>query len=479
MAGHLVICWNRQSISIAETTKSSSTAEIRSVNFFDWPDESEKLTNGELADWLKAKLTELKLSADSCSVVVNREMTMHRKVEIPHVPDDEVYDLIKFQAATKLSTPLDQLVIDYVPVDDGTEQSQQTIMVVALAKKTIERINDVVEAAGMSLQHIQVSSHSLVELASHASFPEDAGQTAAVFSTQDQRLEFAIYSNKTCLFSHTTKLIDRSPTGLQRQINVELSRAALSIGKKASEIAVTAVGADNGTTFSNLDLHTLNAIRIKPTEQLESVLGWMAITAGSLLSEIDSQTKTIDFLHPRRPQPKPDYTKQKQIGIAAAVVLSALLAYGFWQWHLVSLDSKIADLQREDADLKSEIKSAAPTFASFADLNAWNNKRANYLAALDDVNQKLPGTNQVYIEELSMAPGARESPLRVTASGQAKRRSDVETTFSLMTDSGFLVNPSEIPRNLVDRDYPYRLDLDASLNPKAKTKTSGADKEGK
>lgn len=471
MAGHLIICWNRESITIVESTKSGSTAEIRSVKMISWPEGGENLSNAELGEWVKTQLSELKVSAETCNVVVNREMTMHRKVEIPHVPEDEVYDLIKFQAATKLSTPLDQLVIDYVSIHDSAVAAQQSIMVVALAKKTIERIKQAVGTAGLELRRIQVSSHSLVELATHANFPEDSQQHAAVFSAQNQRLEFAIYANRTCQYSHSTKLIDDSASGLQRQISVELSRAALGVGKKASEIAVAFTGETSGTTFSGIDPGSLPSIRIRSSDENAQVRGWMGIAAGSLLSDIDSRTQTIDFLNPRRPLVKPDYTKQKRIGIAAAVALTALLAWGFWQWHLVSLDSQIAELQIEDKNLKNQIKAEAPTFESYADLAAWDRKRANFLVALDEVNSKLPGTNQVYIEELSMTPGVKDSPLRVTATGQAKRRSDVETTFSLMTNSGFLVNPSEISRNLVDRDYPYRLDLDASQIPESKTKT--------
>lgn len=487
MAKKLILCWNREALEVFESEIRGTTAEVHARSTLNWPVGHEKMTDDELGAWLHSQFSESGIKGDSINVLVTREMTMQRLVEVPHAPDDEIYDLIKFQAATKLSTPLDQLVIDYVPIDDGDEPQNVRVMVVALTGKTVQRIRTAVSTTDIDLDHIHVSSHALVEFACHtlesSTTDGEFGQHySAIFAVQNQRLEFAIHKQGTCLFSHSTKLLDSSSAGIERSVAIELNRAALSVGAKTGDIGVSVVGTENPSDkFESIDISNLKSIRYGDSTIPRSVPILVSQTSGSLLSTIVPKTKMIDFLHPRRPQPKQDYKKEKRIAIAVGGVVLALLLWGGWQWRLSSLDATIAKLEKTDRELKSELKSGAPIFESFGHLSAWRERQLNYLEVIRDFNSRLPGTDQLYVEDLSLAPGASKALLRLTASGQAKRRTDVENTFDQMTAEGFLVSPSEIPRNLVDRDYPYHFDLDAALQkkkPQPKDKSAAPNGKG-
>ena len=71
---------------------------------------------GEVGRWLKEELTRAGVTAKQLLMTLPRENAVVRQLELPNTPDDELADLVRYQAAAKSSMSLDRLLLDFLPL---------------------------------------------------------------------------------------------------------------------------------------------------------------------------------------------------------------------------------------------------------------------------------------------------------------------------------------------------------------------------
>src|SRR5690606_1861377 len=163
---HLIsIDWEPDNLTGVEASVNDGTARVRRCFNFDIPEgidlEEEPQRAGQ---WLTSSLKEAGINGTDALVVLPREAIVVRRLDLPNAPDAELPDLVRFQAATKSSTPLDKLALDYVPIPvEGDATSRQVLMMPVDAAR-VKSIRQVLASAGLNLLGVGVSPIAVAEL---------------------------------------------------------------------------------------------------------------------------------------------------------------------------------------------------------------------------------------------------------------------------------------------------------------------------
>ncbi|MGE3999784.1 MAG: hypothetical protein AB7I48_06185, partial [Planctomycetaceae bacterium] len=123
--------WEADYLAGVEADVSGAAVHVRRCFRYDWPEETDPPQSAAAwGEWLAEALKGDGISPGEALVVLPREAVVVRTLDLPKVPENELPELVRFQAATKSSTPLDRLALDYLtmPVDEG-DAAQQVLMV--------------------------------------------------------------------------------------------------------------------------------------------------------------------------------------------------------------------------------------------------------------------------------------------------------------------------------------------------------------
>lgn len=479
MADYLAIDWEKRQLCGVEGDVSKARLRIKRCFRLVWPEDLDPAKEPQRAgEWLKRELQELGVSSRQCLVTLPREDVVVRHLELPNVPDAELPDLVRFQAATRSALPLDQLQLDYLPLPARENSIGRDVLMTTVSKQAIATIQETLQVAGLEFEALGVSpiaaSEVLVHLEHHEA--QDPQQADLVIARHGKRVEISVLRSGQLIFTHSSRL---AVDGEQQQIQsilTELSRAQVALQKQAPDVTIGrlwVLGAETehqtlcaalqqklGFAARLLDPLTVVEMHAKSAE----APGNHALYAGPiglLLAREDARAVGVDFLHPRRPPVQQDRRKLR-IAIAAAGIV-VLLGLGLFQRHqtISTLDEDLANLQDEASHQTELVKRGESQLKVAEALLEWQTDTVNWLSPMREVVAAMPGTDRAYLIDwhFTITPGRTAATIR--GEGQARTRSDVdEFNDRLSLDKSYAVRPHAILRGERDPEYPYRFELD-------------------
>lgn len=481
MARLISIDWEPDNLTGVEAHVADGVARINRTLQFDWPENLQPAESPkEAGQWLAQSLKEAGATADSALVVLPRESLVVRRLDLPNAPDTELPDLVRFQAATKSSTPLDRLALDYIPIPLEENAAQRQVLMVTVDGTRLKTIREVMAAANLDLRGVGVSPVSVAELVTriegeHSADPHEA--TLVVY--QDlRRVEITIVQQRSVVFTHQLQLSGSEDGDGIRASIVEINRASVALSQSQHDVEITEVclihsgNADPALEQALAErfggrLHVLDVAKargIKWDSHIERAsLAGFAPAIGMALSYDAARVPAIDFLNPRRREEAPDRTKLT-LGLAAAgVVLVAGLGYGLFRWHLSGLESQIADYDSQAAELQRTLKAGAPELEAAGRIEEWVEGSRDPLSVIQELHELGPGTSRTYLKEYQQLGGSKDTVARVTGKGFAKSREDVEGLQETLEQAGYRVLPNITVPSSIDPDYPYEFQLDLHI----------------
>ncbi|MGC1273267.1 MAG: pilus assembly protein PilM [Planctomycetaceae bacterium] len=431
-----------------------------------------------LGRWLKGELATQRISAKRATVVLPRSAAIFRKLTLPDLPDDELPDVVRMQAATKSPTPLDRLRLDFIPLPRRGEGREALLATVA--GKTIDDALAAVRTAGLEPFSVGLSPFgTAAKLAGN--------EPTLIVAVQEQTAEITLVRGGSVLFSHATDLPGGEPDEDRQWLTSEISRAVVAADhlEAAGGIArIVLVGPSNlleplaapleeryGGKAELIDAPAKIGMAVEGDGVDVAAL---AAAAGQLEA---GGPPRLDFLNPRKRIEKPD-RRRLHIGLAVGGVVAALLAaYGVSWMKQAELQDEIAMLNSQSGDLAQKIKLAQPTVDAMKAIDAWSVDQAETGELLAALDAALPGTERLYLTELDLEPAGRNDLGRINGKGAARSRFDVEALNDALAAKGYRVTPPAITTSARDPEYPHRFDLILTI-PLPKPATSTATSAG-
>jgi hypothetical protein len=183
-----------------------------------------------------------------------------------------------------------------------------------------------------------------------------------------------------------------------------------------------------------------------------------------LLGRRYESTRTLDFLNPRRPAIKRDYTQLKRGGIAAAVVVGIIGVFAFRAMMVSGLEAKAAAAQKGTADQKKMLEQLEPQVAVADSVDEWSANGVDWLEESNWLTETMQGTDRQYLTNLRLNGGTRTRQGSLTITGYAKERADAQTLNAELLDRKDVeVQSKENNPSGRDGNYPFRFELDVTL----------------
>ncbi len=490
----LALDWNRDTLTCVEADVSSGRVAVRKIVELSWPADADVETApAVLGDWLKAQLAEHGIHARRTILVLSREEVVTRRLELPAAPDEELPELVRFQAATRSATPLDQLAIDFVPLPAADPESGRNALMLSIDRPLLDGLRTACETAGLDLVAVQASPFALAELAVRFEQQqgEDANATTLIVLQNEHRVEITILQGLGLVFSHHTRIaelddravrsaiaeINRSIVVLRQMLHesVDIARVCLIRDGEVGSALEEALA----TRFSGR-LHVITPSGDRNVSVAEGLtddqLSGLATPLGALLGEFQRVVPSIDFLHPRKAPPKRDEKKRRMIIAGSAVAAVLLVAFLAGWWYSSSLSSEIGALRSQVADLNDTLTRGQPDLRSHASVSAWVAQSVDPLAETDRLHQLLPGGDRLILQKLNVARSRSDDAIaRLLGGGIARTEEDIDDLFRVLDQNGYRVRPQVTVPYRLDPDYPHQFTLDAErLRPQPRPGTNPA-----
>ena len=482
MSDYLALDWENHQVSGLEAAVTRQGTVVRKAFVLTWPEEiNPERDTEQAAQWLKKQLGQAGIATRSVLVSLPRESVVVRRLTVPNAPDDELPALVQMQAATKSSTPLDQLELDFLPLPLSSPEAGRDVLMCTMAKKRTSKLRALLEAAGLELECLGISSVATAELVAREEKARkiDPAETSLIIARHGHRVEISILQQQQVVFSHSTQIHadDEHLRGNESSIVAEVQRSMVSLHPQSGRLKV-----DRAWLVGEVEEFVELAAAVESRLKCETVtlnpesfrgltnqagdwpkpIGAFAGPAGLLLARHDSIVGAIDFQNPRKQRPRRDIKKIRMITGAVAAAVLLIVAIGYRYWKVGSLRDEITQKREQIEDLKKVVKLGEPTMKSAGLVGEWDQKAMKELAQIGQLYSAMPGTDLMYLVKYNLLPGSRTSAGVIQAEGRAKAEADVRELFGKLADRGIKVKPSKTQQS-TDSDYPVQFTLDLEL----------------
>jgi Tfp pilus assembly PilM family ATPase len=412
-------------------------------------------------------------------VAVGRNNIELRQLQLPPAPDEDLPDMVRFQATREFNELDDKWLLDFIPIE-GSESTPRTVLATAIAPAVLGQIEAVCEHAGLKMRRLLLrpcEAASLLE--SEKSIPR--GQSALLVCPLGGEADLTAVIDGVAVFLRTTRIASDPPPlqAMLAEIRLTMAAASNQLGGRRIESIVLC-----GHQQVHLDLarsiETELGIHVELFDPLGGVKlgralvqsppqhpGRFAPLVGMLLAELTPSTHAVDFLHPRRRAERPD---NRKIWVAAGVAVSVLLLA--WIIYLRIDHSRLVGAVN-DLSQRSKSLDEALTRADAKGIRSRTVEIAKvvgdeviWLDRLYDLNQSFPTAEDAVVAQLTVNSTIRGGQIDLKGSVRkqdviARLQEKIGTHGEIMTLRGSSENRT---------DSPYPLSFDAFVHPKTSEK---------
>ena len=472
MADTLAIRWPRSPGDPARCAVVRGSSAIGAVAATDGPPTAESL---------RAAVAAMKFGGKRCVVALPRSLATTRRLALPDVPDDDLPDLVRMQAATRSAAPLDQLALDFLPLPPGSADPSgggeaapgRAALSASVPAATVKAVREAVAGAGLELATVGLTAGGLANLVV-ARGGGGFGNTL-VAARDGDRAELVVVAagpaGPAVVLTHASHPHGDDDAQWNRALLADAARVLLSqsdavpggvtrawaVGDGAADMAELLAGRFGCETTAAADWPALGLAGDAAGEFGPGPLG------GAVGLAAPAALPALDFLSPRR-RPEPEDRRLRN-GLLAATAATVLVGGGWWY-----LDGQKRDLNDQIVVLNAEIDASqelldlnAPLLEEDAAVAAWAAGVPAPRTELVRLDGFLPPTDTLYLTEFRLDPPAGGDRPVLKATGNAASAAVVRDLERTLDGAGYVLAPTDLKDRRVDPACPIRFVLTAEV----------------
>jgi Tfp pilus assembly PilM family ATPase len=369
--------------------------------------------------------------------VVGRPSIELKELSLPPAPDDDLPDMVRFQAMRDFTQLSDEAPLDFIPLPIEGEE-HRNVLAAAISTDLLREIQTTCTQAGLDLKRLVLRPCAAASLlCRHRPAP---GQIRMFVDLLGNEVDLTVLDRDVPVLMRTTRLPgDASLPEFSRPVFLEIRRTIAAVQNKLHGRRVESIYlcGDNSSHQSLAEL--VRAELEVPIEhfdpfakfELSADLGRRlpehgsryAPLLGMLADAAAGQRHAIDFLDPRRrPVPK---TRRREAALIAACAGAAVLAFAGWTWfRLKGMDDEIAGLQERSRSLSASLKGLEKVQKDAAELDKWMVGDIPWLDVLHRVSTQAPKAEDAMLTNVT-AITTKEGG-KLTLDGRVKDRDKLE-----------------------------------------------------
>jgi Tfp pilus assembly PilM family ATPase len=385
----------------------------------------------ESPDGLGEKLAK-ELDARGCGkpetmVCVGRTRIELRQFTVPPAEEDDLPDLVRFQASREFNELDDRWRLDFLPIETGGE-GPKPVLATAIAPSEIAAIEKVCEVAGLTLNRVLLRP---CEAASLLTATAAGGTPQLLIELFADEADLTVIHNGKTVFLRTTRFAGGRPAvpALVAEIRLTLAAARNQLVTESGESA----------KIDSLVLFGKEAIDVQLAESVKSELGFpvalvdpfaglktssslatsMPVHAeryapllGMLQAELRNTRHAIDFINPRK-RPPPRSRKNLWVALAAT---AGVLVVGWIVWGRIAhimLASEVKDLTDQVTAIDNELNAAKKPRMQSAEFRKWVDQDVVWLDEISGLSRGMPPAHDVMLGEFNANSGPLGSQIDI------------------------------------------------------------------
>lgn len=361
-------------------------------------------------------------------VAVGRANVELRQLSLPPAPEEELPELVRFQAIREFNELTDDWLLDFVPIDRPAE-GPQTVLAAAIDPKLVAQIEHTCETADLKPRRLILRPCAAASLLGRgrAARPE---QPKLLVDLLSDEADLTVVIGRKVIYMRTARLggdplqqpdaaqallaeIRRTVAAARNQLGGQPVESIVLCGRdeQHAELAKS-IQKDLGTPTELFDpfagLNLGRDLRVA----LPDHPGRFAPLLGMALAELERTGHAIDFLHPRgRAEPR-SWRKVAALAIVGSAVLMALVFSVTW-WQVKRLDKEIAKLDGESESLDKKVGRGEDLIKGAAEIEKWTANDIVWLDHLHCLSRKFPCARDAMLTGLQLASSASGGQMRL------------------------------------------------------------------
>jgi Tfp pilus assembly PilM family ATPase len=441
-----------------------------------------------VAENISKYIARLGMTRADASVVIGRGQIEFRVLELPNAPDDELPEMVRYQAKNHFSGMADGQPLDFVRLINGKDGGPIHVLAATLNAAELKKIQSLLELAKLRVRNLLPRPFALVNLL--------RGELASpkhvlLINRFDGEADLTVTYRNRIVLTRTVRL-PHEPNEQLPAFILEVRRTVAAASNQPSGGSISRV-LILGSRIAHQNLARAIEVQLKLPAEARSVeefasFGSSAIKAisdddgsfapvlGSFGLRAQPTEFLIDFVNPhRRPEPVKDSRRKYRIAAIAGFAVLVLFVFAFF---LIGMrKAEIGRLQAELSQLSERSDERDLTIGKAETVDRWKRGDVNWLDELYEISDRFPLPDEAIVNRIAVSVGNAVDEASINISGLTSEPHVENEIVSQLRERPFKVSPGKsgpiADNKLYQRSFDVRLgiplsarNIDQLLQPK-------------
>jgi Tfp pilus assembly PilM family ATPase len=441
-------------------------------------DASETFADTNVGERLQAALAARRIGRVDTIVAVGRSNIELRRLTLPPAPDEELPEMVRFQAMPQFSNLGDDWPLDYFKLTAPGEG--QSVLAAAISPQLVEQIQSTCKAAGLTPNRLILRPCAAASLVVQRGGPA-AHRIRLLVDMLAEEADLTVLVESDIVLMRTVRLpagsANEQVPALLGEIRRTIAAAQNQLGgQRVEEVVLCGIESDHQDLAAQLSdrlnlettsfdpfagLSLSSELRAHPPQQR----GRFAPLLGMVLDEATARPHAIDFLNPRKRPSPPSRRRVYVLAGAVAGLLALSLVLLVWM-RLASLQNQRDALAQQSLSLDEDVERAQQLQAKAAAIDVWQGSHVDWLEELASFSspERFPVAEDAMLVQWRTATRANGGG-QMSLEGRARESSVIPEMEELLRNEQHTVKSGVSLNDKEDARYPWRFDETVEVAP--------------
>lgn len=423
-------------------------------------------------------------------VSVGRASIELKQLSFPPVPDEELPEMVRWQAMREFHSLGEEWPLDYLPLASSAE-GNRTVMAAALSPEMVKQFEETCQKADLEVKKMVLRPVAAASLFLRGKVAAQE-EVRLLVDLVSEEVDLTVLVGRDPVFMRTVRLPHEVMLSLDNlkapfpELRRTLAAAQNQLaGRKVQAIYLCGTQAEHGDLAARIEAELGMPVRVfDPLNGLElsaalkaarpANSGRFAPLLGMLADEIGAVPHGIDFLHPHKAPDPPSKRNTYVLAVAAACALVVLGAAIVWQ-RLGALDRKVVQLTTQLKALEPVVKSAKEIEDSVSQIKQWTDGDIVWLEELRQLSERFPESKEAMLTNLRLNPHVDGGA--ISLEGRVRDSATIDSLETALRDDFHRVKGESRQQDRDNKKYSWQFKSAVTVKPRdhrAETKAEAA-----
>ena len=426
MVKKLAIDWDESELRLVAAQCSGSSVKVTDARVIPIED--------NVLQTLKVALDGQGMENTETLVAIGRGQAELRELQLPPVPEEELPDMVRFQASKSFATAGENSTVDYL-VTSRNETGVEMIAA-ALGAEELNGLRGVCESGSLVPKRISIRPLAAAALYLLKQERSSANDVVLIDLLSDEA-EIVVARDGRVIFVRTVRM-PSAEEARGRALAGELKRSLVACGSSGTLERVVLWGRAavhsqdvemlveaTDSKVEVLDPFSLVDVDRNTNRNMPEHVGRLAPLVGLLVADEMGADRLLDFLNPRKRVEVVESPYRKYLIAAVPVAVAALVAFFIYR-QLGALDVQIEGLKVANNDKQKGVKAADVSVARTELVDKYLDGDVNWLNEIRRLASKVPESDKLIVRSVSAVSDTRNGGGTMTIEGAVTKPAVIE-----------------------------------------------------